>query len=263
MRRHKTALITGASGGLGLEFAKILAKKKYDHVLVARNEGKLYSLKNDFEPKYGITVHVCAADLSVVDAALDVFNFTLEHDIKIDILINNAGFGDSGSFAYSDWQKQYEMVQLNVVALMQLTHCFLNSMIEQGHGRILNMSSVAAFCAGPYMSIYYATKEFVRSFSEAVSEEVKGTGVTVTAFCPGPTSTGFEQAAAMDKGYAMFRKAAKAEDVAKGGIRAMMRGRVLNYHGAYTKCMSLMYLIHTLQQSIDICRMLPDRSGEK
>lgn len=167
-----------------------------------------------------------------------MFNFTLEHDIKIDILINNAGFGDSGSFADSDRQKQYEMVQLNVVALMQLTHCFLNSMIEQGHGRILNMSSVAAFCAGPYMSIYYATKEFVRSFSEAVAEEVKGTGVTVTAFCPGPTATGFEQAAAMDKGSAMFRKAAKAEDVAKGGIRAMMRGWVLSYHGAYTKCMS-------------------------
>ena len=142
MRRHRTALITGASGGLGLEFAKILAKKKYDLVLVARNEGKLYSLKNDFESKYGISVNVYVADLSVVDAALDVFNFTLEHDIKIDVLINNAGFGDSGSFADSDWQKQYEMVQLNVIALMQLTHCFLNPMIEQGHGKILNMSSV-------------------------------------------------------------------------------------------------------------------------
>lgn len=115
------------------------------------------------------------------------------------MLINNAGFGDSGSFADSDWQKQYEMVQLNVIALMQLTHCFLNPMIEQGHGKILNMSSVVPFTAGPYMSIYYATKEFVRSFSEAVAEEVKGTGVTVTAFCPGPTATGFEQAAAMKR----------------------------------------------------------------
>ena len=251
MRKHKTALITGASGGLGFEFAKILAKKKYNLVLVARNEGKLYSIKNELESKYGIDVNVCAANLSKVDAALDVFNYTLERDIAIDVLINNAGFGDSGSFADSDWQKQYEMVQLNVIALMQLTHCFLNTMIEQGHGKILNMSSVAAFSAGPYMSIYYATKDFVRSFSEAVAEEVKGTGVTVTAFCPGPTATGFEQAASMDKGSTMFRKAAKAEDVAKGGIRAMMRGKVLSYFGGYTKCMSFM------------CRLVPRSVARK
>ena len=245
MKKHKTALITGASGGLGLEFAKILAKKKYDLVLVARNEGKLYALKNEMETEYGISVYPFAVDLAVVDAALDVFNFTLEQDIRIDVLINNAGFGDSGSFADSDWQKQYEMVQLNVIALMQMTHCFLNLMIEQGHGRILNISSVAAFCAGPYMSIYYATKEFVRSFSEAVAEEVKGTGVTVTAFCPGPTATGFEQAAAMEKDSTMFKKAAKPEDVAKGGIRAMRKGKVLSYYGGFTKRMSF------------LCRIVP------
>lgn len=251
MKKHKTALITGASGGLGLEFAKILARKKYDLVLVARNEGRLYALKNELETKYGISVYPFAADLSVVDAALDVFNYTLEHEIGIDVLINNAGFGDSGSFADSDWQKQYEMVQLNVIALMQLTHCFLSPMIEQGHGKILNMSSVAAFCAGPYMSIYYATKEFVRSFSEAVAEEVKGTGVTVTAFCPGPTATGFEQAAEMGKGSTMFRKAAKAEDVAKGGIRAVRKGKVLSYYGGFTKCMSF------------LCRIVPRSVARK
>jgi len=244
-------LITGASSGLGLEFARILARKKYDLVLVARNEGKLYALKNEFEGKYGISVYVCAEDLSVVDSALEVFNFTLEHDIKIEILINNAGFGVSGSFADSEWQKQYEMVQLNVIALMQLTHCFLNTMIEQGHGKILNMSSVAAFCAGPYMSIYYATKDFVRSFSEAVAEEVKGTGVTVTAFCPGPTETGFEQAAAMEKGSTMFRKAVKAENVAKGGIRAMRKRKVLSYYGSYTKRMGF------------LCRLVPRSIARK
>lgn len=142
MRKHKTALITGASGGLGLEFAKILAQKKYDLVLVARNEGKLYAVKNELEAEHGISVYPYAADLSAVDAALDVFNYTLENDIKIDVLINNAGFGDSGSFADSDWQKQYEMVQLNVVAMMQMTHCFLNPMIEQGHGKILSDKAV-------------------------------------------------------------------------------------------------------------------------
>lgn len=239
MKMHKTALITGASGGLGLEFAKILAEKKYDLILVARNEGKLYALKNELETKYGIFVYVCASDLSVVDAPLDVFNYTLEHDLAIDILINNAGFGDAGGFADSDWRKQYEMIQVNIMALMQLTYLFLSGMIERREGRILNLSSVAAFCAGPDMSIYYASKAFVRSFSEAVAEEVKGTGVTVSALCPGPTATGFEKAASMKNGSKMFHKAASAAEVAASGIRAMEKGKVLIYQGAFTKLMSI------------------------
>lgn len=131
------------------------------------------------------------------------------------------------------------MVQVNIVALMQLTHCFLKPMIAQGQGKILNLSSVAAFCAGPDMSIYYASKAFVRSFSEAVAEEVKGTGVTVTAICPGPTATGFEKAASMKSGSVMFRKAASANGVAKAGIRAMEKGSVLLYQGAFTKLMNV------------------------
>ena len=244
MTKHKTALITGASGGLGFEFAKILAGRKYDLVLVARNEGKLYALKNDLETKYGISVYVCAADLSVVDVALDVFNYTLEHELQIDVLINNAGFGDTGCFAESDWQKQYEMVQVNITALMQLTYLFLTPMIERGEGRIMNLSSVAAFCAGPDMSIYYASKAFVRSFSEAVAEEVKGTGVTVTALCPGPTATGFEKAASMKSGSQMFRRAASAAEVAKSGIKAMEKGKVLLYQGTFTKLMSFGTRLH-------------------
>ncbi len=165
------------------------------------------------------------------------FNYALEHDDcrRVD---HNAGFGDAGSFADSDWRKQYEMVQVNITALMQLTRCFLPGMIERGHGRILNLSSVAAFCAGPDMSVYYASKAFVRSFSEAIAEEVRGTGVTVTALCPGPTATGFEKAAAMNQGSTMFKKAASAEDVAKAGVRAMEKGKVLCYQGAFTKAMS-------------------------
>lgn len=236
---ENTALITGASGGLGLEFAKILAQKNYDLVLVARNEGRLYALKNEFETKYGITVYVCAADLSVKDAALDVFNFTLEHELDIDVLINNAGFGDAGSFAERDWQKQYEMIQVNITALMQLTHCFLKPMIKRGRGKILNLSSVAAFSAGPDMSVYYASKAFVLSFSESIAEEVKGTGVTVTALCPGPTATGFEKSASMGSGSAMFKKAASAADVAADGIKAMEHGSVLCYQGLFTKFMNI------------------------
>ena len=240
MRKNKTALVTGASGGLGVEFARLLAKKHYDLLLVARNEGKLNDIKNELEKEYGITAWVCPCDLSRVDAALDVFEFTQVHDLEIDVLINNAGFGDSGKFAECSWKKQYEMVQVDITALMQLTHCFLSGMIERKHGRILNLSSVAAFCAGPGMSVYYASKAFVRSFSEAVAEEVKGTGVTVTALCPGPTATGFEAAADMGNGSNMFKKTAKPEDVAKAGIRALRLGKVLCYQGAFTKWMGFL-----------------------
>ena len=175
--------------------------------------------------------------ITVKDAALDVFDYTLENKLPVDILINNAGFGDSGSFADRDWQKQYEMIQVNIVALMQLTHCFLKPMMRQGYGKILNLSSVAAFSAGPDMSVYYASKAFVRSFSEAVAEEVKGSGVTVTAICPGPTATGSEKAASMKGGSVMFRKAASAAAVAGEGIRAMEKGKVLHYQGTFTKLM--------------------------
>ncbi len=240
MRKSKTALVTGASGGLGLEFARLLAKEYCDLVLVARNEGKLNGIKRELEKEYGITAWVCPCDLSRVDAALGVYQFTQAHDLEIDALINNAGFGDSGKFAESNWRKQYEMVQVDITALMQLTHCFLPGMIERKHGKILNLSSVAAFCAGPGMSVYYASKAFVRSFSEAVAEEVKGIGVTVTALCPGPTATGFEAAADMGKGSKMFKKAAKPEDVAKAGIRALRLGKVLCYQGSFTKWMGFL-----------------------
>ena len=239
MTKKRTVLITGASSGLGLEFAKICAKNGHDLVLVARSEGKLYALKNQLEAEHGIRVFVCPADLSAEDAALDVWDYTLEQNLRVDVLINNAGFGDAGSFAQRDWKKQSDMVKVNILALMQLTHCFLKPMIEQGYGRILNLSSVAAFCAGPDMSVYYASKAFVRSFSEAIAEEVKGTGVTVTALCPGPTATGFEQAAAMSKGSSMFQKAASAFAVAKTGLSALERGKVLCYCGAFTKLVSI------------------------
>lgn len=236
----KTALITGASSGLGLEFSRIFARNGYDLVVVARSEGKLYKLKADLESAYGIQVFVCSCDLSERDAALDVFDYCLQNDLRVECLVNNAGFGDQSNFLDADWQKQYEMVQVNIVAMMQLTKCFLKPMISSGEGRILNLSSVAAFCAGPRMSVYYASKDFVRSFSEAVAEEVKGSGVTVTALCPGPTATGFEKAAEM-KNSRMFTffKPASAREVAEAGYRAMMHGRVLYYYGAATRLMNV------------------------
>ena len=131
---------------------------------------------------------------------MDVCVYTLENQPPFDIPFIHAGCGDSGSFADRDWQKQYEIIQVNIAALMQLTHCFLKPMMRQGYGKILNLSSVADVSAGSDMYVYYASKAFVRSFSEAVAEEVKGSGVTVTAICPGPTATGFEKAASMKGG---------------------------------------------------------------
>ena len=231
----RTALITGASGGLGLEFARLCAIDGDDLVLVARSKGKLDAIAEELSSKYGVQVTLFPCDLSAKDAALEVYEYTQSKGLNVDILINNAGFGDAGPFAYSDWKKQYNMVQLNITALMQMTHIFIKPMLERGYGKILNMSSVAAFSAGPDMSIYYASKEFVRSFSEAVAEEVKGNGVTVTAFCPGPTATGFEKAASMESKSTMFKHAASADQVASVGYAAMMKGKVLSYCGMLVK----------------------------
>ena len=231
----RTAIITGASRGLGYEFSKILAKEKTNLVLVSRSENRLFEIKEELENKYGIQVHVCALDLSVVDAAKQVYAFTERLNLQIDILINNAGYGDSCSFASCDWDRQYRMIQLNNIALMQMTYYYLPSMIEQGYGKILNVASVAAFSAGPYMACYFASKAFVMSFSEAISEETKGTGVTVTALCPGPTHTGFQKAANLPEDARMFRKADNAKDVAQAGIDAMEKGKALCYYGLFTK----------------------------
>ena len=237
---RKTVLITGASGGLGLEFAKIYAREGYDLVTVARNEGKLYKLKSELEAQYDCHIWVLTQDLSKPNAAYEVFNYTLEQNIIIDALVNNAGFGDFGNFWEVDIQRQTDLLQVNIIALVQLTRYFLPGMVERGHGSVLNLSSVAAFSAGPRMCLYYASKEFVRSFSEAVAEEVRGTGVTVTALCPGPTATGFEQAAQMKNShmFSMF-KPANAKAVAEAGFRAAQEGRVLCYYGLPTHAVNI------------------------
>lgn len=237
---RKTALITGASGGLGLEFSRIYAKEGYDLVVVARSEGKLYKLKNELEQQYDCHVWVLTQDLSQLDAAYEVFNYTLEQNITIDVLVNNAGFGDFGNFWEIDAQRQADLLQVNIVALVQLTRYFLPGMVERGNGIVLNLSSVAAFSAGPRMCLYYASKEFVRSFSEAVAEEVRGTGVTVTALCPGPTATGFEQAAQMKNShmFSMF-KPASAKAVAEAGFLAAQKGKTLCYYGLPTHMVNI------------------------
>ena len=239
MSANPTALITGASGGLGAEIARVLASEGFDLLLVARNERKLQALKEELEAAHGIKAYVFPCDLAREDAALDVYDYVLGRGLCIDALVNNAGFGDSGAFHEADWQRQRDMVQVNVVVLMQLTRLIVPHMVERECGMVLNLSSVAAFSAGPYMSVYYATKAYVLSFSEALSEELRGTGVTVTALCPGSTATGFESAAAMGSGSSMFHHAASATTVARDGCKAMRAGKPVCLQGAFTKVMAI------------------------
>ena len=234
------ALITGASSGIGRELAEVFARDRHNLILVARSEEKLEKLAAALQKKYGIDAAAMPADLSVPDAAERLHEKTKERGYEVDNLVNSAGFGDWGGFLDSDWKRQSDMVQVNITALMQMTGLYGKDMRKRGFGHILNLSSVAAFCAGPYMSVYYASKGYVLSFSQAVAEELAGTGVTVTALCPGPTSTGFESAAQM-KNSKMFTSlhTATAKEVAEYGYRAMQKGKVTAFHGRVTKAVNI------------------------
>lgn len=228
----ETVLITGATNGIGLELAKIFAQKKYDLVLVARNEKRLLKIKQHFERRYHIEVMVLSKDLTKEKAVEEVYDAVTGEQKHIDILVNNAGFGDFGLFYEADWEKLNQMITLNVTALMHMTKLFMNGMIENGRGKILNVASTAAFQPGPFMAVYFATKASVLSFSEAIAKELEGSGVTVTALCPGPTGTGFEKAAACENSKLFYSQPpADAKQVAKYAYRSLMRGRVVAVHG--------------------------------
>ncbi|AFZ45814.1 short-chain dehydrogenase/reductase SDR [Halothece sp. PCC 7418] len=187
----KTALVTGASSGIGYAFAQTLAERGYNLVLVARSQDKLEQLANNLQSSHNITTEVIPQDLTATNAAQNLFNIVTSKEMNIDLLINNAGFGDYGVFADSSLDKQLEMIQLNITSLTALTHLFLSPMREKGTGGIINISSIAGFQPLPYMSIYAATKAFVLSFSEAIWAENRDAGITVTCVCPGPTETEF------------------------------------------------------------------------
>lgn len=232
----KTALITGASGGLGLSFVNIFAKDGYDLVLVARNGERLTEIKGDIESKYGVNVLTVAKDLCSETGAAEVFEATKGADIHVDVLVNNAGFGDFGEFHRSDLSKQVRMVDLNCIALMELCHLYLPDMVASGSGKILNVDSIAAFQPGPLMSVYYATKAFVLSFSQALTRELKGTGVSVTALCPGPIRTNFDTAAELgESGLFKNLKVWDPDTVAQFGYEKMKRGKAVCVCGFVNK----------------------------
>ena len=224
--KTQTALITGASAGLGYEFAHLFARDKYNLVLVARSGPKLAQLAEKLRAEHGISVKTIPLDLGLPHAAQNLFDETQRAGLAIDILVNNAGYGYSGNFVDIPVEESYGQIQLNILALTLLTRLYLPPMIERESGRILNVASTAAFQAGPLMAVYYATKAYVLSFSEALANELDGTGVTVTALCPGPTRTEFGKAAGMLE-TRLFRSplVKDARWVAEAGYRGTKRGR--------------------------------------
>ncbi len=221
----ETALITGASGGIGAEFARIHAERRGDVILVARSEDKLIALKQELEAKHKIRAHVIPKDLSEESAAQDIFTAVSASGLTVDILINNAGFGGQGEFYKRDWRADREMIQVNVVALSALTRLFLPGMVERNAGRILNVSSTAGEMPGPLQAVYFATEAYVTSLSYALVEELRDAKVTVTALLPGATASGFAATSGMD-GTPLFQKTASARSVAKAGYKAMLQGKM-------------------------------------
>src|SRR5580698_2389839 len=230
MGDRKTALITGASFGIGLELARIFAREGHNLVLVARSADKLRQLASELEKAHGTRSLILAADLSDPGAAAYVLDQTTRANIAIDILVNNAGFGQYGFFVDNDLEECLKQIQLNITTLTHLTRLYLPDLIararsEGTNARILNVASTAAFQAGPLMAVYYATKAYVLHFSEAIANELHGTGVTVTCLCPGPTATEFQKRANLEGIRLTKFGTMDARTVAEDGYRALMAGK--------------------------------------
>lgn len=220
-----TALITGASSGIGYEFALLFAQEGYNLVLVARNRSALASLAARCEQEHGVQVEICVKDLAIQTAAEELFDELHRRNIVVDVLVNDAGFAMQGPFIEDDVTALLDMLQVNIVALTHLTRLFLPPMVKRGRGKILNMASIGSFMPGPMMAAYFASKAFVLSLSEALANELSGTGVTVTALCPGPTRTKFAQRARLTGCKAFRGSLMEAAHVAQEGFAALMKGK--------------------------------------
>ncbi|NUZ12512.1 SDR family oxidoreductase [Pseudoalteromonas sp. McH1-7] len=236
MSNSNIALITGASGGIGMELAKVHAAKGNDVVIVARSEHKLLALKQELESTYNVKVWVLAEDLSHADSAQRIYEKTKSLGIEVGILINNAGFGGHGLFHQRALEQDQAMMQVNMVTLTNLTHYFLQDMIKANYGRILNVSSTASFMPGPLQAVYYATKAYVTSFTQAIAEEVSDYNITTTALCPGTVATGFVAAGDLD-GLSAWDKAKSPKSVAEIGYRDMEKGKLVSFNETGLKFM--------------------------
>ena len=231
MFKHKirfmknTALITGASSGIGKELATIHAERGGNLILVARSKDKLNELKVELEKKHKVLVSIILKDLSAAGAAKELFNEVQSLGIQVDYLMNNAGFGLVGKFHELPWERQMQMINLNMIALIELTYLFLQEMVPRNNGKILNTSSTAGLIPGPLQAVYFASKAYVSSFSNAIAEELYDKNITVTALLPGATETGFAKTSGVDK-TAIYSNPASARSVAEDGYNAMIKGKL-------------------------------------
>ncbi len=236
----KTALITGASGGIGLKLAHHFAKDGHNLVLVARSKDKLEKLAGNLKDRFNIQTEVIIADLGATGAVDRLLEELSNRNISVDILVNNAGFGLYGEFFETQWEEEKEMMMVNMMALTELTKRLVPSMMERKSGKILNVASTAAFQPGPLMAVYYATKAYVLSFSEALENELKGTGVSVSILCPGPTDTGFQQRASMEESKLLEGGVMSVDQVADIAYKEFMAGKTLIIPGSQNKLLAFM-----------------------
>ena len=230
--QQQTALITGASGGIGYELAKLFARDHISLVLVARSGEKLAEVAGELQEQFGVLVRTVPLDLALPSAPRVLFDQLQQEGVTVDFLVNNAAYGKYGNFASVALEESIGQIQLNIAALTALTRLFLPAMVARRSGKILNVASTAGFQPGPMMAVYYATKAYVLSFSEAVANELKGSGVTVTCLCPGPTLTNFQKRANIESSR-LFQQFAPmdARVVARDGYRALMKGKSLKISG--------------------------------
>ena len=255
----KTALITGASTGIGCELAHLFARDGYHLVLVARNRENLTKLAGTLKEKYGIPVTVLPKDLSLPLSPAEIFIELQQKSIHVDVLVNNAGFGNYGLFSKTNLNDELEMIQVNATSLVHLTKLFLREMLKKGEGKILNVASTAAFQPGPLMAVYYATKSFVLSFSEALSEELRGTAVTVTCLCPGATQTEFQKRAGLS-GIRLFRAGIlTAREVAEAGYRGLMKNKRIVIPGFLSRLFAFMVRLGTRSLVTRIVRFVQEK----
>lgn len=259
----KTVLITGASGGIGRDFAELFARNGYDLIIVARSADRLQALANDLGDRYATAVVVIAQDLATPTAAHALFDAVTAQGLQVDELVNNAGFADYGEFVKSDLAKQEAMMQLNMGTLTSLTRLFLPQMVARRYGRVLNLASTAAFMPGPLMAVYYATKAYVLSFSEALASELEGTGVTVTVLCPGPTQTDFQARAEMGESKLVQNRDGMMASmaVAEQGFDALQAGKTLTIPGAMNRVQAMMPRFLPRRMVPGIVRSAQSRTG--
>tara|TARA_B110000285_G_scaffold92044_1_gene105443 strand:- start:241 stop:1008 length:768 start_codon:yes stop_codon:yes gene_type:complete len=236
----KTVLITGASSGIGKEFAYLFAKNEYQIILTARRKEALETIALECKIKYKSKVHVISHDLSVANSGITLAEKIDSLNLNVDVLINNAGYGDHGDFVKSDRKKGINMLQLNMVSLTELTHIYAQKMVKRNDGKILNVASTAAFQPMVKFGIYAATKAYVLHLTEAIHFELKDTNVSVTALCPGATKTGFEEAANLQDSKLFDKYVMDAKTVAEAGYTGLMKNKMYVIPGTRNKIMSFL-----------------------